>query len=381
MFVAIHATSRARVTSIASKWNDRLDELRELASSGQLICPVCQQFLWLRIAHKRRRHFAHRHLADCPMANQSAELLETKAILFDWLETKYPGTVQMDMPGFPGWELQLDLLVEANPDRKFAYLIFDRQQRFRQECLGYQAASGVHTHFIHTGSTLVIQSSDLALTASQRDFISHSEYDECTRHAYGGHLHFLRTEDASLHIYRGLHCVHQPNMYAWTALRKGTLSSALISPKTGEIVFTQDAEARTVWKQKKKLEEERAREDERIRQEQRKLELDRKRKAAIDAWRLESSASAPPGHGGERDRSPLATAAMDQGAEYCTPVPEPEQPPAPPEPRINGPYRCEYCGIETMNWAVATPSAKTCVCYDCLKRHLQTQRDANGWKR
>lgn len=70
MFVALHTANGSRVTSIASDWDDRLRALRELAANGQLVCPGCKQLLWLRISRKRRRHFAHRHLADCPLARQ-----------------------------------------------------------------------------------------------------------------------------------------------------------------------------------------------------------------------------------------------------------------------------------------------------------------------
>jgi competence CoiA-like predicted nuclease len=138
MFVALQAKDRTRVTSIASQWDERLEVLRELTSGGHLICPGCEQRLWLRIGIKRRRHFAHRHLADCPLGNQSAEVLEAKAQMFEWLEKKYPGKVNLDLTiGVPGWSKVIDLLVEAEPGRKFAYWIFDRQQRSREEILAH----------------------------------------------------------------------------------------------------------------------------------------------------------------------------------------------------------------------------------------------------
>ena len=256
MFVALRTTDRSRVTSLAAEWDNRLGALRELATSGQLICPGCEQRLWFRIGSRRRRHFAHRHLADCPLAHQSAELLEVKAQLFKWLETKYGDRVHLDMAiGVPGWDKLIDLLVEAAPGRKFAYWTFDRQQRSREDLLAYHRLPGVQVHFIHTQSTLVRHSpTEIALTASQRDFITSSEYDSSTGSGGYGHLHFLEGQDSRLRIYRGLRCVHGPNLFAWEALREDLLSAARISPKTGEIVLAEDVAARASWK--KKLEDE-----------------------------------------------------------------------------------------------------------------------------
>ncbi|MCX6923683.1 MAG: competence protein CoiA family protein [Verrucomicrobia bacterium] len=332
MFVALQTENGSRVTSIASDWDDRLGALRELAASGQLVCSGCRQLLWLRISRKRRRHFAHRHLGDCPLAHQSAELLEVKAQLFKWLETKYPGKVYLDMAiGVPGWDRLIDLLVEPGPGRKVAYWVFDRQQRSREEILAYQRLPGVHVHFIHTQSTLVHHSEgDIALTASQRDFITSSDYDACLAFGGYGHLHFLDGAESKLRIYRGLRCVHSPNLYGWEALRVDSLSEARISPKTGEIVLGGDVEARR--EQRQKLQQHKA----------------------VD---LTARASAPP---------------VLQGASRAEEEARPgegsvgEQGPTAPPLNLKGPFRCEDCGVETMDWSEATPSAGTCVCRRCL---------------
>jgi hypothetical protein len=156
MFVALRTTDRSRVTSLAVQWDGQLDALQELAAGGQLVCPGCEQLLWLRIGLKRRRLFAHRQLADCPLAHQSPEVLEVKAQLYQWLESKYPDKVHLDLPlGVPGWDKLLDLLVEATPSRKFTYWAFDRQRRARYPILAYQSLPDVHVHFIHTQSALV----------------------------------------------------------------------------------------------------------------------------------------------------------------------------------------------------------------------------------
>jgi hypothetical protein len=340
MFVALHTADGSRVTSIASDWDDRLGALRELAATGQLECPGCKQLLWLRISRKRRRHFAHRHLADCPLAHQSAELLEVKAQLFKWLETKYPGKVHLDMAiGVRGSDRLIDLLVEPGVGRKFAYWAFDRQQRSREEILAFQHLPGVLVHFVHTQSTLVQHSrAEIALTASQRDFIRSSDYDACVALGGNGHLHFLDEADSKLRIYRGLRCVHPPNLYAWGALREDSLSEAKISPKTGEIVLGEDLAVRREHRQKLP--------------QQKALSL-KERPNAPPAYQRASHADeeARPGEASVGEQEPTAT-----------------------QLNLKGPFRCEDCGVETMDWSEATPSARTCVCRRCLAERWRRKR-------
>jgi len=88
MFVAKDIELKSRVTSLDPEWGSRLDELRDLAKSGRLVCPGCEQLLQFRVGEKRRPHFAHRVLSECPLAKQTAEILEAKAKLYVWLCTK-----------------------------------------------------------------------------------------------------------------------------------------------------------------------------------------------------------------------------------------------------------------------------------------------------
>jgi hypothetical protein len=358
MFVALRISDRSRVTSLAAQWDNRLNELRELAASGQLMCPGCEQLLWFRIGINRRRHFAHRHLADCPLAHQSAELLEAKAQLFKWLETKYGGRVQLEAAvGVPGRDKPADLLVEPQTGRKFAYWVFDRQQRSREDLLAYQRLPGVHVHFIHTQSTRVMHSStEIALTASQRDFMRTSEYDRFLGYGGCGHLHFLDGENSKLRIYRGLVCVHEPNLFGWEALREDLLSAARISPKTGEMVLPEDVAARDKWRQKL--------EAERVRKAQ---EEERARRTQEEEQARREPPPKPP-LAPEPAPVPALTAEVQPRRSESTAVVEK---PAAPSLKLNGPFRCEDCGVETMNWSSATPSAGTCVCRSCTRKRHQ----------
>jgi hypothetical protein len=333
MFVALQTKNRARVTSIASHWNNRLDELRELTNSGMLICPVCAQQLWLRMGTERRRHFAHRHLTDCPLSRQSAELLEVKGQLFDWLMTKYPDRVNLDLPmdAAKGSRL-IDLSVEVEAGAIFAYWVFDRQQRSRGDILAYLHRPNVHVQIIHTQSTLVTHSeAEIALTASQRDFVGLSNYDACLPFRRGGHLHFFDLKESVINIYRGLRCVHTPNLYRWEALRTNVLAVAGVCPETGEIVLAEDVAACEEWDTK----------------QQRGRRTGDETQMGAQGTGPESLGSCPMPEPGFALPSASGQESTSQG------------------PNLNGPFRCEDCGIITTAWSNATPSAGTCVCRGC----------------
>jgi len=342
VFVAIRSTEAGRVTSIDPDWDDQTSVLRDLARRGQLLCPGCRQLLWLRTGEVRRRHFAHRSLTDCPLAHQSAETLEVKAQLYLFLQKKFPGAVALDKAiGDIDRDRIVDLLVESGSGLRFAYWVFDREQRDREVFFAYRSAPGVHTHFIHTASTLRPDCANrIKLSASQRYFISSSRFDVAIAGEGAGHLNFYQVETAKLFIYRGLSCVHRPNLYGWNRLRQGDLDSALISPKKGEIVFAEDEAARASWKQS--------------------------RTPAQNAY------AAPPKSSGTKRSEHLA---QERPVELARPLAGTEL--APEAPSLMGPFRCEECGMETTEWSSATPSAGTCVCKTCTRKRWEAKRAAH----
>jgi hypothetical protein len=117
-----------------------------------------------------------------------------------------------------------------------------------------------------------------------------------------------------------------------------SLSEAKISPNTGEIVFAEDVAARREHRQKLQ-----------------------QHKATDFAARSRASSALqgdPPSAGEVR----TAENSVD------------EQEPTAPRLNLNGPFRCEDCGIETMDWSEATPSAGTCVCRRCLAERWLRKR-------
>ena len=320
MFAALKVSDQSRVTSIATQWDDREEELRELARSGELVCPGCEQLLWLRTGDVRRRHFAHRDLSDCRLGKQSPEVLEAKAQLFSWLELKFPGRVQIDLEiGTSDKRMAADLVVDLEDGKRFTYWIFDRQIRDRSAYPKSPENKTGRTHYIHTESTLKPgPDGGILLSASQRHFISYAEYDLALAKPGLGHLHFFLGAESQLRVYRGLHCIHGPGLHDWEALRTGSLESASICPENGEFIFHEDLEAH----------------------EERQRNL----------------AENPPSDLATRTAAKMADRKSKSGtssktSQWIDP--------------LSCPYRCEDCGVETSNWSSATPSEGTCVCKEC----------------
>ena len=376
MFVAVDQDSGKRVTSIAAAWADRLEVLRGRARKGSLRCPGCAQPLWFRVGKKLRPHFAHRQTGSCPLAHDSSEVREAKALLYEWLETKFPGRVELDFDfGIAGNRYPADLVVDAGEGRRFAYWVFDRAKRNRERLFATGEMRGVVHHVIHTESAHDCAGARIHLTASQRDFAKNSRYDAFARPSLG-HLHFLDSGSAALRIYRGLHCVHPPAGHGWAALRSGELGAALVTPTTGEIVLAADVEEREAFRkqQKERKEQKRNRRNRRNRRNGRNgrnagSSPPRRRLRHLpveEPWEEGADAAEPEG--------PAWIAIPDRPPLEPRPFVDPPagDPPAWEEPLLNKPLRCEDCGTMTTDWSQGTPGRGSCVCRDCAaKRHAR----------
>lgn len=235
MFVAKHKETGARITSLASLWQSKYEELRSLAASEKLVCIGCKQLLRYRSGEQRRSHFSHRKLLDCQLSKQSSEVIESKAQLYEWLESRYPGKVDMDVDlRINGLDRFADLTVRPDPHLVFTYWVFDRAPKTRFTLL-HNMPLNVTRHCIFTSSARKINQGNnaLFLTAGQRACIWGTAFDEVEKY---GHLHFLDIDHRKVFLYRGLRCDHEPNVYKWKQAYELALSDCRICPHTGEIV-------------------------------------------------------------------------------------------------------------------------------------------------
>lgn len=340
MFTAKIKRDAGMVNILDAKWQDQGELLRGLTQRGELVCPHCGQDILLRDGEVRRRHFAHRSLADCPFKEQSAEVLDIKVRLYAWLEAQVPGKVKMDCRlDMPGKEVYWDFLVEGEKGQQLGYWIFDRQIRDRDDRLDAAREQGICPVIFHTKSVLKYYSDEvLELTASQREFSRGSKYDEALQ-VRGGHLHFINREGA-VKIFRGLNLYHEPNLYKWELRRTGYLKEAQVDLSNGELVFPEDLEAARHF-----------------------AELEKKRELEKAARQKQ-----PPKAPKSPDKSslfypPQATAAKSakvrESAESV-------------ENRYNKPYKCEVCGELTRDWIKLIPKTGMCVCRACNKKRFRS---------
>ena len=366
------------------------DELREWAREGRLVCHGCREPTWFRTGDKRRPHFAHRSKSDCPLGQQSLEVLEAKALVFEWLRAKQRKKdgvliqVDMDEP-VPGREdLRADVMARTHKELVFAYWFFDRRQRARENWLQLRTET-LRPHFIHLTSTLKLPGPRaIELTASQRDFITcPSRYDPCVGGNDGDHLTFLDPDTGQVSIYRRLFCDHPPALFRWGVLRQTPLADALLCPNTGEIVAEADTDAllEHARKEKERLQREaeqlQRQAEERLRTEERLRAAGAERQRAEAEWierkRLHGSRLrahqllAQP----EPEAPGFASLAEAGSSAYSK---QPASPPASDEPlmSLNRPYRCRHCGNMAKEWQSLDLKRNECVCRDCFLRRSAT---------
>ena len=96
MYKAINIQDGTDIVILDSRWKDAVDSLRSLDRQGVLLCQGCKQPLRLRAGEVRRWHFAHKHLANCSYGHESPELLNARAVLYEWLVTKFGEKVTIE---------------------------------------------------------------------------------------------------------------------------------------------------------------------------------------------------------------------------------------------------------------------------------------------
>jgi hypothetical protein len=346
MFKCIHSQTGEEIVILREEWRGRLDVLRGMARQEHLICQGCRQAVRVKRGSTRRRaHFAHVHLQGCSCGSLSPEILEARAVLYEWLEAQFPGKVslEVDLSGvtLPGMALPrpIDCIVQADGVR-FAYWIIPA-------LLKQEARLGLKAAFEQVGMPVVwvllarLQHVDvrhanhLHLSPSERDFLKHTPYDEAIQTAYhyfqefGQSLHYLDAERGRLTTWRGLEKVHDPQVYAGR-VTVSPLAQVTAAPD-GEFIHPGEALlVRRVQQQRQRAELERERLESAQRQRQERLQR----------WRNPSSKETTQGN--------------------------PAAPQPPPE------AVCVFCGQKTTDWWTIwnETDGKKCKCRSCLEKGI-----------
>ena len=137
----------------------------------------------VRAGRYKRWHFAHKHLENCPYENEPPVLLQTRAVLYEWLVEKFtPGSVTLEKK-LEHTELprHIDCWVNAGT-QNFAYWIFETRKspRIRQMLHNGFSWGTAQVTYLFVADLLSLDPlrlDHLYLTTTERAFMAETTYD------------------------------------------------------------------------------------------------------------------------------------------------------------------------------------------------------------
>lgn len=354
MFSAIDIRDNQRVILLDYVTDDAKETLRQAVREGNLHCPICNQAVIVRLGVERRPHCAHRHLSNCPSSQESPELLQARAVLYQWLKSKFDSgvTIEKQLEGveLPRW---IDCWVDT-PRGSFAYWIIEKNtkptDRFAIQRLG--EIKGVSLNIVFLSQMMARNENPtgvLNLTTTEREFFAPSDYNliyvQGRGHCHTGSLHYLDGSAGNLATFRAMRCSEPPQQYSGTELGS-QLAEVKVSPSNGEMVHPSEVEA--LARRKQQIANEIAAE-ERLRAEQ-----EAKSKAEAEAWAKVFGTSQPGGNPSPTSHTFRPLDGYDRKVGTCI-----------------------FCGITTTNWWRRDGATGKCQCRPCRAKGVMDEGD--GW--
>lgn len=368
MFKCLDIAANEPVVSLDDRGPTWRGELRRKGSDGLLRCPTCREAVVFRAGEVNRPHFAHKTLANCPTRNESPDLLEARAVLYQWLRSKFGDgvTLEEQIDGHPT-PRPFDCWARHG-GRQFAYWLIDK--RVAPEGLSAIEAAAQAAGASLTWALLskVLRRLDgdprlITLSTTERACLARCRFDRAYARRGAGTLHYLDAEAGAMTTFRACWCQHRPQVYGGYE-RTSPLGELLVLPATGEFVHPGEHERlsdarrrardqalrrRSQRQQRRREAEQCRREAEQRRQaeEQRQDEEQRRRREAEQCRRPPVSPAEPwpqpPGAAGPQSR------------------------PAPDEERLNRERVgvCRRCGQVTSDWFIFYGADGTCLCNAC----------------
>ena len=349
MFKAVNQITGEPIIILDAKWSGGLTDLRTLDHNELLVCPGCQQPVQVRAGAIRRWHFAHKHAGDCVYGQESQRLLDTRAVLYQWLQQKWGNYVTLEYRA-EGVNLSrpVDCWV-SSATRNLGYWIVDGaiQAQKRDALQESMAELDAHIHWVFVADMLnvdTITTNLIHLTTTERAFRQQSMYDAQVEHGqYGesGSLHYLDPQQQMLITYRGLYLVHPPGGYK--GHREQHPLMEMLSSETGAFVHPGEHDQLLARRAKEHA-----------------AEQERRIAAQRDVERIEAA---------ERQRMVQRSSNKELDTLYSPPPVKQNISTAAsmPQPRTLAP-KCVRCGERTDDWWYRDGATNTCECRRCYRQ-------------
>lgn len=350
MFKALDVRDNTEIVILDLKWLQSISQLRQLDHQDLLVCQGCKQPVRVRAGEQRREHFAHKHLGNCDYADESAILRNTRAVLYEWLVSKFGENVTIEKK-IDGIDLPrpVDCWIEKDATI-YAYWIFDNRLKLeKREILRSRLEKlGVHVNWVFTLEMLHVEpdhADRLVLSTTEREFIRHSKYDTAYASGYSiinGSLHYLDAENRKLHTFRGLSLYHEPQVYKGHQLAS-ELGEVLVSPQNGEFVHSGEHD---------------------------KLQEYEKQQRTVNKFPSRQWGSIPFPRNSDVRGQPIESDKLEKDASQVrkSTVSDAQDTSSTPYQRETKTGRCVFCGEITDDWWWYDGKSGRCKCKSCLKQ-------------
>ena len=359
MFKSMDSSTNSDVILLDPVWDiTTIGSLRSKGREGHLLCPTCKQPVRVRAGEKKRWHFAHKTLSDCPLAYESPTVLQARSLLYKWLKSKLGDAVTIEKH-FPGSDLPrpIDCYFETSAHHKIGYWILEKGIRSRFPLQSALSALGIDVQWVLLSNMVRIDVEDsdsIHLSPTERDLAFCSQYNQIYS-PYDQALNYLDVDESTVTTFRGFYCVHLPQLYRWHAKLKTDLVNMLVLKATGELVHPGEYEELKKLEERRRIEEQRKK----LQRQQQKVEFLKQQ----EQFRQEQLIKQRNREAQQKERMTAASTARTRGS------PENRKPCGIGTGYLEGPYKCVVCGMFTGDWTVFDSKTNTCVCSrECLRK-------------
>lgn len=351
MYKAVSDQTGEEIIILSPYWRKRIAQLRNMDRVDELVCQGCRQPLRVKAGEVKRAHFAHKHLKACSYGSESPEILNARAVLYEWLLREFRSALGGDevvspsVPVSPSVTLEkivagadlprpVDCWVETEAG-PIAYWIIEAGIKLepREEILSTFERLGIRVNYVLLHPMLNEKREELdslLLTPTERAFLTATEFDAMLAGAAepGKSLHYLEAESGTLTTYRNLVLFHAPNWYKGVK-KSSRLITVRASRLDGGFVHRGEMDRLRAYRQ-------------------RAARLEKKREQYQERDRMWSSRPAR-----RVERSSLPESASGWGNTQADPLP------------------CVICGqITSEYWSTFMDASgrRLCRCRECLER-------------